>query len=67
MATTDNPNYTGDMTYAALTTSGFRMSSAVTFSNISGTRTSLAMTFHHVSGSKNYSVNADGVFSSAAK
>jgi len=64
---TDHPNYNGDITYGALTTAGFRMTSAVTFSNISGSRGSLSMTFYHVSGRKNYSVNSEGVISSVAR
>ena len=64
---TDNPTYTGNMTYPALQSSGFRMTTAVTFTNISGSMGSLSMSFYHLKGTKNYSVNAEGVISSGAR
>ncbi len=64
---TDNPTYTGEISFDDLTTAGFRMTSAITLSNVSGTKGTLSMTFYHISGSKNYSVNAEGVLSSTVK
>ncbi len=64
---TDYPAWTGEMTVAALNAAGFRATTAVTNTAIAGTMGNLSMTFSHAKGTKAYTVNSEGVISSAAK
>jgi type IV pilus assembly protein PilA len=64
---TDNPSYTGEMSYTGLTSAGFRMTTAVSYSTIGGTMSALSMAFFHTKGTKQYSVDAEGVITSGAK
>jgi len=64
---TDNPGYTGEMTYAAITSAGFRGTTAVTYTSIAGTMSALTMGFYHTKGTKIYTVNSEGSISSGAR
>ncbi len=64
---TDYPAYSGEMGYAHLVAAGFRKSSAVSSDVISGTMSGLVISFYHAKGTLSYSVDNEGVITSAAK
>ncbi len=64
---TDYPAFTGNITSAALAAAGFRSTTAVSATTVTGSMGNLQLTFSHAKGTLAYTVNAEGVISSAAK